>query len=192
MEGGGRGDGGGGLGTVVSVITSAASNWVSRHTAPLSVRSHRLHVLQCAFSPSPCLPSCLPHPHLRTIHGPLVLVHRVSRAWGNARSTLLSPSPLSLLSPLVGRNLPRDSPSGPRGRSDLGFATRLLRKISVFPRATENSCPLVSAGKPADIHFSDACYTLREEAAAEKCSRFPRYAHLNSPKVERDFCDHSR
>lgn len=41
LPGGGREEGGGagGLGSVVSVITSA-SNWVSRHTAPLSARSH--------------------------------------------------------------------------------------------------------------------------------------------------------
>lgn len=70
VSGGGSGAGrreavGGGLGSVVSVITSATSNWVSRRTAPLSVRSHRLHVLQRA----PSSPS--PHPLYLAVRGPL-------------------------------------------------------------------------------------------------------------------------
>jgi len=77
--------------SVVSVITSAASNWVSRHTAPLSVPSHRLHVLQRSLSsPTPIFPPSLPRPS--SPHTALSLSHiRTSRVPSHALPPLATP-----------------------------------------------------------------------------------------------------
>lgn len=169
MEGGG-----GGLGSVVSVITSAASNWVSRHTAPLSVPSHRLHVLQRSlslslFSSSLSTPPLLP---------PL-------RSLARLRCTRLSPSrtsarrafphapsrPSRLLAPLdalIGRNLPRDSRSGPMEvRPWIRGATRAEKS---FPRRI--CAQLVVSLALASLRDAMICVLLDFARRGKRLSRF--------------------
>lgn len=155
-EGGRGGEGGGGLGSVVSVITSATSNWVSRHTAPLSVRSHRLHVLQRSLSPSspppslPRYPPSLRRPFASTVHDPLAHSHAV-RSLTCPLSVFLPHTRflflfhlllhvLLLLAPLdFALSLSLAILEAARGRSDLGFEALCgkypLRARSPHPRA---------------------------------------------------------
>lgn len=144
MEGGG-----GGLGSVVSVITSAASNWVSRHTAPLSVPSHRLHVLQRSLSLCSPPPSPPPLPSLLFVPSP-VFAARGSLPLAHphvARSLTRLPAPRAswhLLMPSSVETF-RAIPEAARWRSDLGSEARPVRKrASLAASARNSSCPLLS------------------------------------------------